>query len=173
MNVALLLIILLVTAGLSCAAYSRVRVTNEIDSLAVQTEQLGRQNTEKFVTYDNTPSPTKHTMGIYDGVRLTTRCPDKWKHPPCELVYYHPSRLSESLFQGWQGPDIKPRPSKLDYGRETPTVDGKKNSPRSMFMFAYNQCRPECCPSTYSCDRGCVCTSAAQRRQLGTSRRPH
>jgi hypothetical protein len=32
-----------------------------------------------------------------------------------------------------------------------------------LFMFGQNQCRPECCPSTYSCDHGCVCTNKQQR----------
>lgn len=173
MNAPLQLIIVLVIAGLSYASYSRIIATNvgselnvESDSLSVRTEQLGEPRTEQFVTYDSRPSPMNYTMGKYDGVRLTTRCPDKWKQPPCELVYHHPSRLSESLVQGWQAPDAKPPPSKFDHGPETPPVDGKKGSPRSKFMFAYNQCRPECCPSTYSCDHGCVCTSAAQRRWL-------
>ena len=39
-----------------------------------------------------------------------------------------------------------------------------------MFMFAYNQCRPECCPSTYSCDKGCVCTTEQQRKFIGVTR---
>jgi hypothetical protein len=35
--------------------------------------------------------------------------------------------------------------------------------PDSLFMFKNNQCKPECCPSSYSCDGGCVCTSPDQR----------
>ena len=105
-------------------------------------------------------------MSAYDGVRLRTKCPDKWRHPPCGLPYYHPSRLSESLVQGHGAPDVKPPASEPDHGPETTTVDGKPGSPRSKFMFAYNQCRPECCPSTYSCSHGCVCTTPEQRRFL-------
>lgn len=44
-----------------------------------------------------------------------------------------------------------------------PSVDGKVNSPKSLFMFAYNQSSPECCPSSYSSDRGCVCLSEDQK----------
>jgi hypothetical protein len=29
----------------------------------------------------------------------------------------------------------------------------------SMFYFANYKCSPECCPSPYSCDHGCVCFS--------------
>ena len=118
-------------------------------------------------------SPIGHSMSAFDGVRLRTKCPDNWKHPPCGLPYYHPSRLSTSLVQGHGAPDVKPPPSEPDHGPETPTVDGRPRGPRSKFMFAYNQCRPECCPSTYSCDRGCVCTTPAQRRWLERRGRNH
>jgi hypothetical protein len=35
--------------------------------------------------------------------------------------------------------------------------------PDSLFMFKNNQCKPECCPSSYTCSSGCVCTTAKQR----------
>jgi hypothetical protein len=35
-------------------------------------------------------------------------------------------------------------------------------------MFKNNQCKPECCPSSYSCDGGCVCTSPDQRQVIAT-----
>ena len=47
-----------------------------------------------------------------------------------------------------------------------PTVDGQENSPRHMFMFAKNQAHPECCPSIYSTDRGCICTTEQQEKLL-------
>ena len=51
-----------------------------------------------------------------------------------------------------------------------PTLDGTKNTPNSMFVFTKNQCKPECCPSTYSCDGGCVCTTLEQRKYIGVNR---
>jgi len=33
----------------------------------------------------------------------------------------------------------------------------------NLFMFKDNQCKPECCGSSYSCDGGCVCTTPEQR----------
>ena len=45
-----------------------------------------------------------------------------------------------------------------------PSVDGKRGSPKNLFMFAHNQHRPECCPSTYSSSLGCVCTTDKQRQ---------
>lgn len=44
-----------------------------------------------------------------------------------------------------------------------PSIDGKDKSAKHMFMFAYNRSSPECCPSTFSSSRGCVCMSEAQR----------
>ena len=44
-----------------------------------------------------------------------------------------------------------------------PSVTGNKEDPNRMFMFTHNQCHPDCCPSTYTCDRVCVCTTEAQR----------
>jgi hypothetical protein len=40
--------------------------------------------------------------------------------------------------------------------------------PDSLFMFKNNQCKPECCPSSYACDGGCVCTSPDQRQVIAT-----
>ena len=38
----------------------------------------------------------------------------------------------------------------------------------SLFMFKNNQCKPECCPSSYACDGGCVCTTADQRQVIAS-----
>jgi len=35
-----------------------------------------------------------------------------------------------------------------------------------MFLFKDNMCSPSCCPSTYSCNGGCVCTTE-QEQKLG------
>jgi hypothetical protein len=41
--------------------------------------------------------------------------------------------------------------------------------PDSLFLFKNNQCKPECCPSSFSCDGGgCVCTSPAQRQYIAS-----
>ena len=51
-----------------------------------------------------------------------------------------------------------------------PKVDGEtdSDSPNSMFMFSYNESSPDCCPSSYTTDRGCVCTSKNQRSFINT-----
>jgi hypothetical protein len=35
--------------------------------------------------------------------------------------------------------------------------------PDNLFLFKNNQCKPECCPSSFSCGSGCVCTTPGQR----------
>lgn len=55
--------------------------------------------------------------------------------------------------------------SQLDEKINSPYVDGD-GPKKSRFMFNYNQCSPECCPSTYSCSGGCVCTTKKQRNFL-------
>lgn len=35
--------------------------------------------------------------------------------------------------------------------------------PDALFVFKNNQCKPECCPASFSCGGGCVCTTAKQR----------
>lgn len=47
-----------------------------------------------------------------------------------------------------------------------PPVDGQLTSPRSMAMFKYNFCKPDCCPSTYSCSNGCVCLTKEQKKYI-------
>ena len=40
--------------------------------------------------------------------------------------------------------------------------------PNSLFIFKNNQCKPECCPSSYACDGGCVCTTPDQRQVIAS-----
>ena len=47
-----------------------------------------------------------------------------------------------------------------------PSVDGKKNSPKHLFMFANNQSSPECCPSTYTTSTGCICRNTTQDKLI-------
>jgi hypothetical protein len=38
--------------------------------------------------------------------------------------------------------------------------------PDSLFLFKNNQCKPECCGSSFSCGGGCVCTTPEQRQYI-------
>ena len=45
---------------------------------------------------------------------------------------------------------------------DKPSLDGKDYSDKSLAMFSCNYCSPACCPSTFSCSGGCVCTTPTQ-----------
>jgi hypothetical protein len=48
-----------------------------------------------------------------------------------------------------------------------PSVDGTKDAPRSLSMFSFNECSPDCCPNQYTCGGGgggCVCETEDQRK---------
>lgn len=52
---------------------------------------------------------------------------------------------------------------------ELPSVDGARNGDKSMYMFSYNKCKPECCiDSPYSCSGGCVCMTDKQYNFIGS-----
>ena len=38
--------------------------------------------------------------------------------------------------------------------------------PDNLFIFANNQCKPECCGASLSCDGGCVCSTPEQRKMI-------
>ena len=121
------------------------------------------------------PAKVDATMGPYDGVRLTTPCTfgGGWRHPPCTAPLQVPTRQNATV-QGSQAPLVQPPANnEMIQEKSSPPVTGQDGDPRSMFMFAYNQSHPACCPSTYSTSTGCVCTTPQQRRWLamrGSSR---
>ena len=43
-----------------------------------------------------------------------------------------------------------------------------KPDENELFMFKNNQCKPECCPSSYTCNGGCVCSSPDQRQLIAS-----
>jgi hypothetical protein len=93
-------------------------------------------------------------------VRNTDNSKCGWRHEPCDAKL-----LNKIKFTAPVGIEERYIPDP-DHSKTLPTVDGTKDGPRSMFMFTYNQCHPDCCPSTYSCSNGCVCTNEQQRDLL-------
>ena len=117
------------------------------------------------------PNMGKNSMGPFDNLVLKPDDDSTWRHPPSNLPLYKPSTLYT--------PQGTPLPLKdqakittLPLESNAPTVDGTNGAPKNMFMFAYNQCRPECCPSTFSCDHGCVCTTEQQRHFINSRGTP-
>lgn len=90
----------------------------------------------------------------YDGLHMKAWKPDYPILKADKVAYHSPVGDAYSL---------NPSP---EYTANYPTVDGKKGSPKHLFMFAYNRSSPACCPSTFSSSRGCVCMSEAQRRYI-------
>jgi len=90
--------------------------------------------------------------GNYDGLILKGGLKPDYSVLPADKVAYH-SPVGDAYA-------LNPDPNMVDTYNP---VDGKPGSPRQMFMFAYNRSSPDCCPSTFSSDRGCVCMSQAQR----------
>lgn len=73
-----------------------------------------------------------------------------------------------TVIQGNGVPDVKPPVIEFDTNDPSTTgVDGTNNTPKSMFMFAYNKCSPSCCGnSPYSCNGGCVCLTNEQKKYM-------
>ena len=57
----------------------------------------------------------------------------------------------------------------LDPAGNYPAVDYGSNAPKSMFLLAHNQSSFDCCPSTYSDSRGCVCQTDSQAKYVRNS----
>ena len=56
-----------------------------------------------------------------------------------------------------------------DTGRifyENPTNTTFNENRQDLNIFKKNKCSPDCCPSQYSCDRGCICIDDSQKEQL-------
>lgn len=95
----------------------------------------GRVTSEGFTTYflQNAAGTDAKPMGPFDGVRLETG------NGVSSYRYNHPN---EPLA-----------------GNYPPFELGMDN----LFMFRDNKVDPSCCPSTYSSDLGCVCSTPNQR----------
>ena len=109
----------------------------------------------------------KYSMGPFSDLLLKPEGNSNWRHSPSNLPLYKPSTLYTP--QGTPLPlKSQAKITNLPKDSNGPTVDGTNKTPNNMFMFAYNQCRPECCPSTFSCDHGCVCTTEQQRNFINS-----
>ena len=101
------------------------------------------------------PIDSKLRIGPYDGLCVRT-LNQKFRDFNSALI--DNDKLMN--FQGVQGPVQNVVSDNSDLSG--PTVDGDPNSPQRLFMFANNKASLNCCPSTYSTDRGCVCSTEKQ-----------
>jgi hypothetical protein len=100
----------------------------------------GKITREGFTSYflENAAGLNDKPMGPFDGVRLETG------NGVSQWRYNHPNEPLE--------------------GNYPPFKVGMDN----LFMFKDNQCKPGCCPSSYACDTGCVCTTPEQRTYINS-----
>jgi hypothetical protein len=116
----------------------------------------------KGITNSNTyeiASPVNYAMGngvlgSYDNLSLRTQCKEGWMHGPC-----NPPVKSNLQFV--------PQGTPLTLKNEMMYAEIPKNS---MFIFSRSYASPECCPSTFSTDRGCICSSDQLRKYIGEER---
>ena len=114
-------------------------------------------------SFSNNYSPAfNNRIGPYSDIRLKPEGGSCWRKPPSNRPLIKPSRMLIPQGHGLPNKDVKSK--RLGNNVDAPSVDGTQKSPKSLFMYAFNECRPECCPSTYSCDKGCVCTTEQQRK---------
>ncbi len=82
-------------------------------------------------------------LGSYDNLMLKTPCKNGWQKAPCDAGL-------NSNYQ-WV-PQGTPLPLKNEMIYSQLPED-------SMFIFGRSKASLQCCPSTYSTDRGCICPS--------------
>jgi len=112
----------------------------------------------KMASSYSSPSPVAFHMGngvlgSYDNLKLKTGCSDPWKKPPC-----NPPLKNNKMFL--------PQGTPLPLKNEMVYSNLPENS---MFMFSRSFSSPYC-SSTYSTDRGAVCTTPEQRSFVGQRR---
>ena len=105
-------------------------------------------NNEYFNYFDNNNSSLNYNMGG-NGFKLTD---EKKKYPLMK---------NSILYHGYSYP-LEHDDDDMKHNDQGPYVTGLSSHPKSMFVFKYNQCNTGCCPSTYTCSRGCVCSNDSQ-----------
>jgi hypothetical protein len=71
-------------------------------------------------------------------------------------------------YDGIQLPTGNPSAWRYTAPNEPLMGDAFAPGPDSLFMFKNNQCKPECCGASFSCDGGCVCTTPDQRDYIAS-----
>ena len=109
-----------------------------------------------IINYNNSLYENFKTRPISNKFSLPICANDAWRYPT-------PRMSSKDKIKVNQFSHYMPvSPSYTELQSLGPSVDGSHNSPENMFMFAHNECKPECCPSTFSCSGGCVCSTKKQ-----------
>jgi hypothetical protein len=107
--------------------------------------------------YTNYPSSVRRAAEGFANFELENASPIGKNYVPIG-TYDDVLKKPANGLSNWRGPS----PNEPLLG---PEVNIDENH---LFMFANNQCKPECCPGSFSCDGGCVCTTAKQRDFINT-----
>ena len=108
----------------------------------------------------------KTNLSSYDGVSLKSKQNSihKWRTKPSnemlitdKAIQTHQGITNSINIVGHDGPIMD---------TSSPPIDGLRHKDELMngkFLFRLNKVSPDCCPSTFTTDRGCVCTTDHQR----------
>lgn len=77
--------------------------------------------------------------------------------------------LPKLVLQGLSYP-LEPEPPISITNTNGPPIDGDNDSPKNMFILSHNKCSLDCCPSIYTCDKGCVCLSDRQKKYISNKK---
>jgi hypothetical protein len=135
-------LLLLILANVLMMSYASPVFTATGDGFANYMEKPEEEKKkEGFTSYSGQPGGAKgayEPIGAFDGIKLSTGNPGE------SWRYTKPNEPLNGYFPKFKvGPD-------------------------NLFMFKDNQCKPECCGASFSCDGGCVCTTPEQRDYINT-----
>jgi hypothetical protein len=144
---------------LACLAVAYV-IYNTVQLIPVPLEKgimhtSGRSLNEPFLT----GSPLNQGIGAYSNIDLRYALPNSWRNETQMIP------LNKAPIYSPQGTPLPLKDSnsfQQVYPTMGPSVDGQADSPKMMSMLAFNQAKPECCPSTFSTSTGCVCLTHQQ-----------
>jgi len=101
------------------------------------------------------PHAKTEKFGAWEGATIQPTCQQK-------VVPAILNPADVNFIQGSEVP-LNDFSTQWENNRHVPTVDGSVGGPHSMAMMSFNKCSPDCCPSTYSCNGGCVCETKSQQ----------
>lgn len=98
------------------------------------------------------------TVGM-EGFMDTLVDADGSHYATAPLGAYDGVNVGTSAYQGWRS--TLPNEPLMGPNVDAPGLD-------NLFIFKNNQCKPECCGASLSCDGGCVCTTPDQRNLINS-----
>ena len=120
----------------------------------ISSTEIGFKKKNDIEKFQINSSPLNYNMGRYSNILLnknTNNIP-----------------LKNSIYTVFGSQIPLQKKISIDDNLYGPNVDGTVSSPKSMAMFKFNYCKPECCPSIYSCSNGCICQTKNQNKFISS-----